>query len=360
MLKVIYLLGGEQEFVEEEQIGFPSIDFPYSFPMGEDEEEKVEITLSWRELFDRDITIYEQEIDEMESTIKEFETPLYEINYSANPIETVMIESINILLKKYRIPAIEMDETEKEVNEFLGSNDSEDIEGEEDSGPPTVSRFGDTAGYCPVSLYNNGVLWKGKEEFQALYDNKLYFLSNEEALDEFLENPRKYIPLKEPPKLFPPLRICVIGPIGAGKTTLAKKLAKHYGLIYADFIADVDKYCVPSLLRAGRKSMDIFHVTGEEQTPGIYETASDGAKRAWQDVKSYYEEGVTLSGYMMRRVLDRLWKTEPYASTGFVVDAFPRCTNDVEYMVAHRLIPDLVISLSVHGGIAQQRIFEGK
>lgn len=50
-------------------------------------------------------------------------------------------------------------------------------------------------------------------------------MSNAEALDKFMKNPRKYL---LPPQPAPPCKVVVLGPPHSGCTTLSKKLAERY------------------------------------------------------------------------------------------------------------------------------------
>lgn len=54
----------------------------------------------------------------------------------------------------------------------------------------------------------------------------MFFFSSQERLDLFKINPRKYL-LPTTPRN--PIRLAVAGHPGAGKSTLADLLAKHYG-----------------------------------------------------------------------------------------------------------------------------------
>lgn len=53
----------------------------------------------------------------------------------------------------------------------------------------------------------------------------MYLLSSAEALDKFIENPRRYI---MPPQPVPPCKMIVLGAPLSGKTTLSRKLAARY------------------------------------------------------------------------------------------------------------------------------------
>lgn len=78
--------------------------------------------------------------------------------------------------------------------------------------------------YCPVSL-KNGKTVAGRADFAAAFLDKIYLMANEEALKEFLINPRPYL---LPPQPRAPCKIAVMGNSFAGKTSLACLLARKY------------------------------------------------------------------------------------------------------------------------------------
>lgn len=72
------------------------------------------------------------------------------------------------------------------------------------------------------------------------FQDKLYILSNSEAYEKFITNPRRYL---IPPMPRPPCRVSIIGPSLSGKSTLCKLLAQHYNAL----VIDMDSL-VPALL----------------------------------------------------------------------------------------------------------------
>ena len=52
--------------------------------------------------------------------------------------------------------------------------------------------LGDTKHFCPVALHELNVLWPGDPDKAAVYRNKIYFFSKDEARDKFIKNPRNY------------------------------------------------------------------------------------------------------------------------------------------------------------------------
>ncbi len=78
--------------------------------------------------------------------------------------------------------------------------------------------------YCPVSL-KKGKTISGRPEFAAAFMDKIYLMHSEEALREFLANPRPYL---LPPQPRAPCKLSIIGCSYSGKTTLCSMLAKKY------------------------------------------------------------------------------------------------------------------------------------
>ena len=102
-----------------------------------------------------------------------------------------------------------------------------------DCGYYFLSSFGR---WCPVQLYTTTIpiqmflpMKARGQIFPVVYRPYIYFLAGEEALSAFLNNPSKYLMQDVHPPLLP-LRISIIGPPKCGKTTLANRFSKTYGL----------------------------------------------------------------------------------------------------------------------------------
>ncbi|XP_075124277.1 adenylate kinase 9 [Leptodactylus fuscus] len=77
---------------------------------------------------------------------------------------------------------------------------------------------------CPVAL-KEGYIKKGLAEFAVSFLDKMYFLSSEESLIKFIQNPRPYL---LPPMPRPPCKVAVLGPKSSGKTTICNLIANKY------------------------------------------------------------------------------------------------------------------------------------
>lgn len=86
---------------------------------------------------------------------------------------------------------------------------------------------------------------------QTLYSfqDKLYILSSQEAYQKFVTNPRRYL-LHPMPR--PHCKVSIVGPRLAGKSTLCRLLAQHYGAV----VLDMEELSQPVLARAEQEKLD--------------------------------------------------------------------------------------------------------
>ncbi|XP_011877149.1 PREDICTED: adenylate kinase 9-like [Vollenhovia emeryi] len=90
--------------------------------------------------------------------------------------------------------------------------------------------------WCPVQTYANAVpismflpMKARGQIFPVVRRPHIYFPAGEEALSAFLNDPSRYLARDVRPPLLP-LRVSIIGPPKCGKTTLASRFAKTYGM----------------------------------------------------------------------------------------------------------------------------------
>ncbi|KAF2881950.1 hypothetical protein ILUMI_24223 [Ignelater luminosus] len=202
-------------------------------------------------------------------------------------------------------------------------------------------RFGDTFNYCPVAFHDHWVLWKGKEENAAKFENKLYLMSSEEAMDAFVEDPRRYLLINSPPPTFPPPRICIVGPNGSGKTTITRALCKNLGLYNINYgqllkkaLAPKSSFEIPEILKMG--------IAGSEG----------------EMVEGYFASDLPLPEEFLNSIVLPPWSQEPIKFFGFVFDGFPKRPSDIEYMTVHYTIPDIIVELTITEGDLHQRLVD--
>lgn len=90
--------------------------------------------------------------------------------------------------------------------------------------------------WCPVQMYTNAIpismflpMKARYQIFPIIYHPHIYFLAGKEAFSAFLNDTSKYLAQDFHPSSIP-LRISIIGPPKCGKTTLANRFAKTYGM----------------------------------------------------------------------------------------------------------------------------------
>lgn len=103
--------------------------------------------------------------------------------------------------------------------------------------------------YCPVSLSKNSILSKSLKGKKAVsFGDYIYFLRTDEAREEFLRNPLKYVTQKP---LVPILKttLCVVGRPKSGKSSLCVKLCQELDLVHLTVPRIVE-----SILEAGEET----------------------------------------------------------------------------------------------------------
>lgn len=261
--------------------------------------------------------------------------PPIEINIANKSIPLVLKECISRIEDKYRQTATFFSEEDKfleqrqwQMMETFGED--EELDEEEREYKDTIDKYiyGCTGIFCPVTFHDYFTLWKGKSEFQATFQNKIYCLSNENCLNKFIDNPYFYAVLKK--HKLPPARICITGPLGSGRTTVAKALAKIFGLFYVDF----EKAILDNLFLYSFVQLNDLILSEEINK--------------YDFIKKYVEDKeYLLPDFILKKTLEPLWFNTPYQETGFILDNFPQKLEEIKYMIEHYLIPDLVIELKI-------------
>lgn len=63
-------------------------------------------------------------------------------------------------------------------------------------------------------------------------------------------------------------------------------------------------------------------------------------------IRENLENGEPLPEGSLDLLLPRLWNQQPYSSRGFVLEGFPRTTEEATYMMQRNLFPDFIILLN--------------
>ncbi|KZC10475.1 Adenylate kinase domain-containing protein 1 [Dufourea novaeangliae] len=264
-------------------------------------------------------------------------------------------------------------EREKDLAEYMAMTDNTENVGEgedlrDEEGTVVVDnrednrRLGDTDQYCPVALIKYNVFWKGKEDFSALFMNKIYLLSNDAALQEFLHSPQKLsIPFRRPLSVIPPLRVSIIGPLGSGKSMLADAISREYGLAHIDYFKFFSVFVRergirPSILHRCQMVLPQDHPE-EVDLPEYIDDEKyiRDASTLQTLIRRYWNEGSELPKKILRECLLEFFEGR-YKKHGLVMEQFPSCPQDVQMALDHYTVPEIIIELRCDKDKAHQRI----
>jgi adenylate/nucleoside-diphosphate kinase len=177
--------------------------------------------------------------------------------------------------------------------------------------------------FCPVVLKNQNCLKFGEKSFAVKYENKIYLMSDQQALDKFMATPAYF---SIPNSTIPPLRLLIAGPSYSGKST------------------------VSALLNSG---VPVVHCSNFISKDLPLDKPLDNPEEMNQMIKEYIES-VTK---MIKSLSD-----EPYRSSGFILEGFPRRTEDVDVLQnTNTFLVDKIIFLKADSEILLKRakkIFE--
>ncbi|XP_050304296.1 adenylate kinase 9-like [Anthonomus grandis grandis] len=252
-------------------------------------------------------------------------TPI-EIDLAGKSLPELFHYTIKTLEAKYNYkakPLTEEDRAEEvmtldhSMSEHFGEEDTTLVELKPDVSE-TLRKYGETLDFCPVSFIEHFVLWRGKEDFAVKYNEKVFLMATAEDMQKFLADPLKYLPQGYTTK-FPPLRVCVLGVSGCGKSRVAKKISENYGLIYLDYDEILkNHFGVPTeeTLFSTKNPLLLSYLNSQSALP----------KNLTPDVSHY-------------------WLKEPFRTHGIVLDNFPKTHFDVDLMIAQKLIPDVILYL---------------
>ncbi|XP_027755310.1 adenylate kinase 9 isoform X2 [Empidonax traillii] len=259
-------------------------------------------------------------------------------------------------------------EGENEVDEEEVEEEEEENEEDEETIKQKKRHMGDTKHFCPVSLKEHFVLHPGLQEHAAKYKENIYYFSTSEYRDKFLKNPEEYVAHNEPIQA-PPLRVCLLGTHGAGKTTCARRVAEKLGIFHIQF----EEYLQELILPKTRKKVGPqFDEEDDNKIPILSEELEDFSQTKTETEKSKQEEVLTdeeeaIKANLMDskelppEVLDNIvvdwWKKEPFRSTGFILDGFPRTVDEAKYLSERGLCPDVAVYIQVEDRDILDRLF---
>ncbi|KAM6185184.1 adenylate kinase 9 [Rhynchocyon petersi] len=337
---------------------YPEDAYP-NVPEMEPLKEKIkDFTLSWKQL---------------EATLNDLTViPILSLEIAGKTPEELLQKVVETMEKPFKFSAWELtmedydEETEDYQSEAEVDEDLEEEEEEEENEEKTKEKrrhLGDTKHFCPVVLKENFVLQPGSLDEAAKYREKIYYFSSNEAKEKFLEHPEKYVSHEEPLQA-PPLRLCVLGPRGSGKTMCGSYLAENLGIFHIQFEEVLQEKL---MLKTERKFGPEFEEDSEDEQAAkqeIKELATqanitieeENTKKLSPEmqlteeeeaIKSNLTENEPLPSEILEGILSDWWFKEPIRSTGFILDGFPRNPEEALFLGEHGFFPDAVIVIQV-------------
>ncbi|NWS71417.1 KAD9 kinase, partial [Crotophaga sulcirostris] len=230
-------------------------------------------------------------------------------------------------------------------------------------------QMGDTKHFCPVSLKENFVLYPGVYEHVAKYREKIYYFSTSEYRDKFLENPEEYVAHNKPIQA-PPLRVCLLGAHGSGKTTCARQIADKLGIFHIQFEEYLQELILPKTKKKVGPHFDEEPEEDDNKMPTLSQELEDFSetetKKSKEEVELTDEEEAIKANLMGNEalppeVLDNIvpdwWRKEPFRSTGFILESFPRTLDEAQYLSQRGLCPDVAVYIQVEDSDVLDRLF---
>lgn len=327
------------------------------------EDSEAQMQDQFNESFNEAINKFREDWDTIKLKLESKSKSYIEIELE-NKTDVEIIDEV--LLKLRQAYCFMGDLNEDEVAEV--SNEDEDDEITKDLLKHNDPQFMcETNIYCPIAYYDYGILWEGKPEFTLKYENKIHNFCKEEFRDLFCNNITKYQSYNRPFKKLPRLKICVVGCLGSGASSLSKQIAKELGLLHIDFSHIINDFIMPKhFKKVGRYYENIFtdepldeegvvEFQVDEENANLVSDILSNETELRRMLNNYFERGTPILSILMQKMIKKIW-FDPFVSTGFVLDGYPKLPTDVEDMLACFCIPDIVIVLENTAEVTVERI----
>eukprot|EP00842_Homolaphlyctis_polyrhiza_P006388 jgi/Hompol1/6750/HPOL_001194-RA len=197
--------------------------------------------------------------------------------------------------------------------------------GDKPEGSPE-DELGVTRDYCPVTLKTSKIMTKGNKGIGAFYMNRAYYFISEEARSDFCREPHVYTTNLK----IPPPRILFIGPSGSGKTTCINTLSQKWRLPHVQF------------------------------RPLIVQYAHTLEKELCDEVLPLAAEDAVIPSSTLSDIFKFLFTSEPYATSGFLLEGFPRTKLELEAAIKSNYLPDVFVLLRVDAEVGAKRAMPGR
>ena len=125
--------------------------------------------------------------------------------------------------------------------------------------------------------------------------------------------------------MLPPLRVCVIGPLGSGKSNCCKLLSEESGVPHIDF----DDYLAAHLAKLDAEEL--------------------------ADVQKVIDETGIPSSDVLNDIAKNIFTMEPLSTSGFIIENFPKSKAGVDFMNKQLYHVDAVVHLKVDSDVLVSR-----
>ncbi|KAM6207782.1 adenylate kinase 9 [Sarcoramphus papa] len=335
------------------------------------------------EIIKRKIDLFMHDWQTVESEIKQSSlVQVVVLEIAEQTPESLLNQIVLVMEKPFKYHGWELsaEDLDEEAEDLAAEEEDEEVEVEENEDEEDEEKtkekkrhMGDTKHFCPVSLKENFVLYPGLYEHAAKYQEKIYYFSTSEYRDKFLKNPEEYVAHNEPIQA-PPLRVCLLGTHGAGKTTCARQTAEKLGIFHIQFEEYLQELILPKTKEKvgphfdeesdeDNNKMPILSQELEDFSQTMTKTETEKSK---QEVELTDEEEAIKANLMDNEalppeVLDNIvlnwWRKEPFRSTGFILDGFPRTLDEAQYLSERGLCPDVAVYIQVEQSDVLDRLF---
>ncbi|XP_054555070.1 adenylate kinase 9-like isoform X3 [Talpa occidentalis] len=295
----------------------------------------------------------------MEAAVTESFIQILNLEIAHKSPEELFQKVIETMEKPFQYAGWELtiDDYDEEAEDYQAETEvEEDLEEEEEEEEENDDRIkekrrhlGDSKHFCPVVLKENFILQPGNTDEAVKYREKIYYFSTPEAKEKFLEHPEEYVAHKEPLKA-PPLRICLLGPHGSGKTVCGRQLAEKLGIFHIQF----EEFLQEKLMVKLEKKVGLEYEEESEEEQSAKEEIEELARQAnitikddtpkkptpevqlteeEEAIKASLMENESLPPEILETILSEWWLKEPIRSTGFILDGFPRYLDEIQFLV---------------------------
>ncbi|KAM6084508.1 adenylate kinase 9 [Theristicus caerulescens] len=335
------------------------------------------------EIIKRNIDLFMNDWQTVESEIKQSSlVQVVVLEIAQQTPESLLNQTVLVMEKPFKYHGWELsaEDLDEEAEDLADEEEEEEVEEQENEDEEDEEKtkekkrhMGDTKHFCPVSLKENFVLYPGLYEHAAKYREKIYYFSTSEYRDKFLKNPEEYVAHNEPIQA-PPLRVCLLGTHGAGKTTCARQIADKLGIFHIQFEEYLQELILPKTKQKVGPNFDEepeeddnkMRILSQELDNFSQTMPKTETEKSKQEVELSDEEEAIKANLMHNEalppeVLDNIvldwWRKEPFRSTGFILDGFPRTLDEAQYLSERGLCPDVAVYIQVEESDILDRLF---